>query len=81
VSGTRHPEIMRAEEDFLPYKEMEKILEQLNQACIDYRVDKIKTIIINNHVGYAPSSDEVNDLLWCQMGVKSNGELSIVNGE
>ncbi|MFK5893068.1 MAG: nucleoside-diphosphate sugar epimerase/dehydratase [Pseudomonadota bacterium] len=67
VSGTGHPEIMRAEEDFLPYNEMEKILEQLYHACEEYKIEVIKEILLNNYIGYTPLNNDINDLLWCKM--------------
>jgi len=64
VSATQHPEIMRAEEDFLIYSELEKILQELNKACDNYDIEAIKAILLNNQIGYAPTNQMINDLLW-----------------
>ena len=45
VSGTEHRKIMRAEEHFLPWGELEKALKLLEQACDDFDHDAIKGFI------------------------------------
>lgn len=69
VSGTKHSEIMRAEEHFLVYEELSKMLDGLYQACNDYNIKGIQSILLDNHIGYEPSQ-AINDLLWKQMNQK-----------
>ncbi|MDA1075889.1 MAG: nucleoside-diphosphate sugar epimerase/dehydratase [Proteobacteria bacterium] len=45
VSGTDHVKIMRAEERFVPWKELRGALNTLEQACDAYDYDAIKTFI------------------------------------
>jgi FlaA1/EpsC-like NDP-sugar epimerase len=66
ISKTQHPEIMRAEEDYLEYDVLEKVLQQLNKACDSYEIEEIITILLNNQIGYAPTQQTINDLLWGQ---------------
>jgi len=41
VDGTDHPRIMKAHEDFLSYEALTAVLDQLDQALVDYEIDKV----------------------------------------
>ncbi len=63
VSGTEHRSIMRAEEDFLPWEELEPLLDQLWSACQRLDCIKAREILLHAVTGYSPTK-EVEDLVW-----------------
>jgi FlaA1/EpsC-like NDP-sugar epimerase len=62
-SGTEHPGIMRAEEDFLPWNELEPLLNQLAAACERLDCTKAREVLLSAVAGYSPTK-EVEDLVW-----------------
>jgi FlaA1/EpsC-like NDP-sugar epimerase len=54
VSGTEHPRIMKASESFLTRSDMDKVAEQLAEACAMY--DSVRLIqLLKKHVsGFTP---------------------------
>jgi FlaA1/EpsC-like NDP-sugar epimerase len=65
VSGTDHPRIMRANEDFLPSHVLEPALNELRDASnrLDYDASRE---LLNKLVGeYVPNTN-IDDLLWAQ---------------
>ncbi len=70
ASGTRHPRIMRAEEDSLPWGDLEYLLKQLLVAAKEFNVDRVRKILMGCVSGYVPTS-EVQDLVWA---TKQNGQ-------
>ncbi|MDP3518611.1 MAG: polysaccharide biosynthesis protein, partial [Pseudohongiella sp.] len=56
VTGTEHPKIMRAEEDFLPWNELEPMLSDLESACQRLDLETIRQLLIKAVVGFNPES-------------------------
>ena len=78
VSGTDHPRIMRAAEEFLPNRDLDPLLDELRAASD--RLDYDATLDILNHTvkEYSPSAD-VDDLVWAQkIGLKQNSSSQTV---
>jgi FlaA1/EpsC-like NDP-sugar epimerase len=65
VSKTTHPRIMRAEESMIPWAELEKMLNILEQAAKDDDFEQIRHILQQAVSGFAPQY-EIGDLLWKQ---------------
>ncbi|MDP2285105.1 MAG: nucleoside-diphosphate sugar epimerase/dehydratase, partial [Pseudohongiella sp.] len=63
VTGTEHPKIMRAEEDFLPWNELEPMLSDLESACQRLDLETIRQLLIRAVVGFNPESLK-DDLFW-----------------
>jgi FlaA1/EpsC-like NDP-sugar epimerase len=63
VTGTDHPSIMRAEEDFLPWDELKPLIDQLWQACQRLDCMKARDVLLRSVTGYSPTK-EVEDLVW-----------------
>lgn len=63
VTGTEHPKIMRAEEDYLPWDVLEQMLAELVEACQRLDLVSIRTILMKAVDGFEPSSLS-DDLLW-----------------
>lgn len=61
--GTRHPRIMRAEEDCLTWEEVNALLDELWQACRELDCEKARGILLRCVTGYSPTK-EVQDLVW-----------------
>ena len=65
VSGTDHPRIMRAREDFVPSHVLDPILEELRLAC-DRRDYDASCEVLNRAVEeYSPNLN-IDDLIWAQ---------------
>lgn len=63
VEGTTHPLIMRAQESELPWDVLQAKLNELDQACTDFEYEKIRTLIQELVVEYAPQCG-IEDLIW-----------------
>lgn len=63
VSGTEHPMIMRAEEDFSPWETVKDYLNQLLEAAQSFECERVRAILLESVDGYHPTA-EVADLVW-----------------
>lgn len=63
VTGTEHPKIMRAEEDFLPWEQLESLLNRLQAACMKMDLLAIREILVEAVDGFEPK-EEASDPLW-----------------
>tara|TARA_R100001143_G_scaffold136_2_gene373 strand:+ start:4133 stop:6091 length:1959 start_codon:yes stop_codon:yes gene_type:complete len=63
VTGTEHPKIMRAEEDFLTWEELEPMLAELERACRMLDLQQIRQVLISAVDGFQPD-DLHDDPLW-----------------
>ena len=62
VTGTRHPMILRAQEEFIPWPELNGILERIGQAGADFDCERTRRLL-ELVVDYEPIED-VEDLVW-----------------
>lgn len=63
VTGTEHPKIMRAEEDYLPWDTLEPMLKDLEAACSRMDLEKIRNILMLAVDGFEPETLN-DDPLW-----------------
>ena len=63
VSGTRHKLIMRAEEISLNWEKTRDILEELDNHCANFQINKIKELFLNAPTGYEIDS-EIKDWVY-----------------
>jgi len=63
VSGTRHPMIMRAEEEMLPWNELEQLLVDMKQCMKEHDIDKLRALLLEAVKGYQPQHD-IEDHIW-----------------
>ena len=63
VTGTEHPKIMRAEEDFLVWEELQDLLNRLQLACREMNLAEIREILLEAVDGFEPK-EEISDPLW-----------------
>jgi len=63
VSETSHPRIMRAEEQIIPWNELEKMLEALENAAKDDDFERAREVLKRAVSGFVPQC-EIGDLLW-----------------
>ncbi len=63
VSGTRHPRICRADEDYLPIEQVERILRELESACADLDFERARKLLADAVPEYAPENG-IDDLIW-----------------
>lgn len=59
-----HPRIMRAMEDYWEWPQLEMLLDQLDDACQNFRIERLRDLLLAAPAGYRPSEPGVNDLLW-----------------
>ena len=63
VTGTEHPKIMRAEEDALPWNELEQHLQELQLACRRMDLSAIRLILMKVVDGFSPK-EGASHALW-----------------
>ena len=63
LAGTRHGKILQAKEEYLPWEELNPVLEDLEAACNDLDYQAIRDILLNSVVGFKPQHDFVDSLL------------------
>ncbi|PSW19686.1 polysaccharide biosynthesis protein [Photobacterium sanctipauli] len=57
VTGTEHPKIMTAQEDKLSWPEMESVLNELDEACHQTDLVKVRDILLKTPTGYVPEGN------------------------
>lgn len=77
VSGTGHPMIMRAEDDFPDLSQLQSWLQELDNYCDQMDCDSIKAVLLAAVSGFH-EHEEVHDHLWKkqQAGDRQEGERS-----
>jgi FlaA1/EpsC-like NDP-sugar epimerase len=65
VSETSHPRIMRAEEQIIPWVELQKMLETLENATKDDDFERVREVLKSAVSGFVPQCN-IGDLLWKQ---------------
>ena len=63
VEGTEHPLIMRAQESEVPWLELEKLLAEIEKACINFNYEEVRTLLLRAVREYAPQCG-IEDLIW-----------------
>ena len=63
LAGTTHSKIMTADEEMLPWNDMQKALILMNELCEDMDCDGIVQLLLKVPTGYNPQH-AVCDLLW-----------------
>ncbi len=63
VSGTDHPMIMRAQEDFIPWHELQVLLKNLWQGCVNLDCEVSRRLLLASVEGYSPTV-ELEDFVW-----------------
>lgn len=71
VVGTNHSKIMSANEDKLPWEDMQRALILLNELCQDMDCEGIVQLLLKIPTGYNPQH-AVCDLLWDEEKDKNN---------
>ena len=54
VTGTDHPKIMRAEEEFMSWDQLELMLDELETACKRLDLQAIRSVLMRAVVGFRP---------------------------
>src|SRR5690606_25899074 len=66
VTGTDHPKIMRAEEDFLPWTQVELLLDRLERACAMLDQVLIREVLAEAIGGFISKEDSSDPMLDVQ---------------
>lgn len=79
VSGTGHPKIMRAEEDYIDEEKLDGYLTQLKQSCISNDCESIQAILYDVVDGFK-SEDGISDKVWQRKQSNINeGKTNVVS--
>ncbi len=76
VTGTGHPMIMRAEEEYPPYSVVQGFLQQLEAGCRRFDCEAIRGILLELVCGFQSNGD-VADYLWQKNNIKKIAEGKI----
>lgn len=63
VTGTDHPKILRAEEEFLPWESLQRLIERMQTASQELDLKAVRQILIEAVNGFEPG-ERVSDPLW-----------------
>ncbi|WP_283392699.1 polysaccharide biosynthesis protein [Photobacterium phosphoreum] len=63
VGQTQHQRIMTADEDYLPWSQLEPLLLQLDSACHEFHHERVREILLAAPTGFVPT-DGICDLVW-----------------
>jgi len=63
VTKTEHPRIMRAHEADLPWDQLQIILNQLREYCLDWDVEAVRKLMSEVVAGYQPQCG-IKDSVW-----------------
>lgn len=63
VSGTHHPRIMRANEEYIDYEQLKPLLEDLRASSLKLDRDRVRDVLMHSVSGYAPTNG-IDDLVW-----------------
>ncbi|WP_318503790.1 nucleoside-diphosphate sugar epimerase/dehydratase [Photobacterium leiognathi] len=63
VGQTRHERIMTADEIYLPWSELEPLLQRLDTACHDFEHEVVRNILLEAPTGFVPT-DGICDIVW-----------------
>src|SRR5690606_19472273 len=70
VTGTDHPKIMRAEEDFLSWQQLEMLLDRLERACATLDQTMIREVLAEAIGGFVSKEEAVDPMLEVQAAGK-----------
>jgi len=72
VVDCAHPRICEARERYLSWPETEQLLQRLDDACQEFRIDDIRQLLLEAPTDYKPTDDSINDLIWNNSGSGDN---------
>lgn len=64
--GTEHPQIMKAQESYLPWRDLKIILDEIDQACLAYDCQQVRKLLMSAPTSYEPST-AIDDLVANQI--------------
>ncbi len=63
VSGTNHPRILRANEEYIPIEELKPLIAVLRNCCQELDRDGVRKALLASVNGYNPTNG-IDDLVW-----------------
>lgn len=63
VTGTRHPRIMRAQEDYLEFETLTQLINELLAASEKLDCERARKVLLESVHGYDPTNS-IDDLVW-----------------
>lgn len=75
VEGTSHPLIMRAQENELPWDQLNTLLQELNAACTAFDYAQIRALLLQIVAEYEPQCG-IEDLIWQAQQVGSDNQTT-----
>jgi FlaA1/EpsC-like NDP-sugar epimerase len=63
VSGTHHPRIMRANEEYIEHEQLLPLIEELRSSSLKLDRDRVRDVLLHSVSGYSPTNG-IDDLVW-----------------
>ncbi len=79
ISGTKHPKIMRAEEDFISFEELQRVCEQLERACGSAEYHTIRELLEENVSGYKMHASEADPVMRQDLELRGSDNVTPFN--
>lgn len=76
IAGTRHPRIMKAAEDHLPWETVAQVCERLHQACEGADYLSVKRALEDHVVGYRMMNADVDPLLLLEQSKNASKNVT-----
>jgi len=81
VTGTHHPKIMRAEEDFLTWRSLERLMGRLEVSCKALNSLQAREILMEAVVGFESGVGDLGPVLEVPQAVLSGGPMVASQGK
>ena len=75
VEGTSHPLIMRAQENELPWEQLQALLQDLQAACTAFDYPQIRALLLQIVAEYEPQCG-IEDLIWQARQVNTENQAA-----
>ena len=76
ISGTKHPKIMRAEEDFISYGDLQQVCKKIEEACASADYETIRELLEANVSGYKMHASEADPVMRLDLDLKSSDNVT-----
>jgi len=68
---------MKAQESFLPWAELQLLLDEMNQACLNHDCEAVRELLLSAPTGFQPTTD-IEDLVSIQSGSRKRHMTNVI---
>lgn len=79
ITGTRHPKIMRAEEDFISFKELLEVCQRIEAACASADYNTIRELLEENVSGYKMHASQADPVMRLDMELRQANNITKIH--